>query len=89
MLTMTKEIVERLREGKFAGGKLVMQEAADHIEFLAAKMERLEKIIRSGVNMRAQQRAYFKNKTKDALVQAKNAENSFDSMTLEYVTGRK
>ena len=28
------DIVERLREGKFSGGKLVMQEAADEIERL-------------------------------------------------------
>jgi hypothetical protein len=78
---MTK-LINRLRSGPEDAFDAVdiMNDAADHIE-------RLEKIIRSAVNMRAQQRAYFKNKTKNALVEAKKAESSFDKIAMEYVTG--
>ena len=92
MLTMTKEIVERLKERSIhenVTGPELSLSAADHIEFLSNKIDRLEKVIRSAVNMRAQQRAYFKNKTKNALVEAKKAESSFDKMAIEYVTGGK
>ena len=76
-------LINRLRSGPEDAFDAVdtMNDAADHIE-------RLEKIIRSAVNMRAQQRAYLKNKTKNALVEAKKAESSFDKMAIEYVTGR-
>jgi hypothetical protein len=35
------DIVERLREGKFVGGKSLMIEAADEIERLRHEMERI------------------------------------------------
>ena len=39
------DIVERLREGKFVGGKLLMIEAADEIERLQLREETLSGII--------------------------------------------
>ena len=59
------DIVERLREGKFVGGKWVMQEAADEIERLRiqkinmaietrkdiAKIQRLQEALRKILNM--------------------------------------
>jgi archaellum component FlaC len=39
------DIVERLRKGKFVGGKWVMQEAADEIERLREEHETVSRIV--------------------------------------------
>lgn len=47
---------------------------------LRAENERLREALRLGADMRSAQSAYFKTKTKDALIASKVAESDFDKI---------
>jgi len=49
---------------------------------VATKIERLEAVLQAGVAMRASQNAYFKARTKEALLEAKLDEAAFDRAVL-------
>ena len=67
------DLVERLRQKTdceiLAHG--LMWEAADEIE-------RLREVVRQGVIMRAAQRAYFADRSRENLIASKEAEKAFD-----------
>jgi hypothetical protein len=73
---MTDDLVTRLEdyEGSYAkadGDSSITLEAAARIEELQAALE-------VAVEMRALQKAYFKSRKKDALIDSKLAETAFD-----------
>jgi ribulose-5-phosphate 4-epimerase/fuculose-1-phosphate aldolase len=73
------DLVKRLREDWtpiFGGCVGTMFEAADRIEAL-------EKALQMAVEMRALQKTYFKERTKEALIASKQAESAFDRAALE------
>ena len=55
----------------------------DQIESKAAdRIEELEAALKLAIEMRAQQNLYFKDRTKDALIDSKMAEAAFDRAAL-------
>ena len=66
---MTDDLVHRLRLPNCDGCDV--EEAADRIE-------QLEAALRLGVDMREKQKAYFKRRFQDVLLDCKKAERDFD-----------
>lgn len=77
------DIVKRLRDEDPEGGlrHSIATEAADEIE-------RLRKVLRSGVEMRRRQKVYFKERTSARLVESKQSEASFDRMVADALEGK-
>lgn len=67
------DIVERLRIGIHTSEdeSVLRSEAADEIE-------RLREVLRQGVTMRAAQRAYFADRSRENLIASKEREKAFD-----------
>jgi hypothetical protein len=77
---MTDNLVKRLREGACLHNQLeayvLTTKAADRIEELETGLE-------LAVQMRVMQKAYFKERTPDLLINAKMCEAAFDRVMLE------
>jgi len=55
----------------------------DHLEFIIKDIERLRAVVQAGVDMRHRQKAYFKTRSKEALIASKQAEAAFDKAAEE------
>jgi hypothetical protein len=55
------------------------KDADDEIKKLRADNERLREALRQGVAMRAAQRAYFADRSRENLIASKEAERAFDA----------
>jgi len=76
-------LIDRLKRCAFQGinpGIATMTEAAD-------KLSEAQDLIRLAIYMRQRQRKYFKDRTADSLVGAKQAETKFDKLIQE-INGR-
>jgi len=76
---MADDLVKRLLSAsiyKPHEAERLCEEAADRIYAL-------EKALQMAVEMRALQKTYFKERTKEALIASKQAESSFDRAALE------
>jgi len=82
---MTDDLVKRLREkydSDYDEYDELCQEAADRIEQLQAAL-------RLGVDMREKQKAYFKRRFQDVLLDCKKAERDFDVSALAALGEKK
>ena len=77
---MTDDLVKRLREGACLHNQL---EAYDLTTEAASRIEELEAALQLATEMRVMQKAYFKDRTKDALINSKMSEAAFDREMLE------
>jgi len=71
------DIVERLRspEVLFTDGQMISPVAW----VAATEIERLREVVRQGVAMRAAQKAYFADRSRENLIASKEAEKAFDA----------
>jgi hypothetical protein len=82
---MTDDLVKRLREkydSDYDEYDELCQEAADRIE-------QLEAALRLGVDMREKQKAYFKRRFQDVLLDCKKSERDFDVSALAALGEKK
>ena len=84
---MTDNLVKRLHESAQAwdnegecGLATLEREAAYCIEDQQKRIEELEAALRLGVDMRDKQKAYFKRRFQDVLLDCKKAEAAFDKV---------
>jgi len=63
--------------------------AADIIEDQQKRIEELEEALRLGVDMREKQKAYFKRRFQDVLLDCKKAERDFDVSALAALGEKK
>lgn len=77
---MTDDLVKRLREGACLHNQL---EAYVLTTKAANRIEELEAALQLATEMRVMQKAYFKDRTKDALINSKMSEAAFDRAMLE------
>jgi hypothetical protein len=77
---VTDDLVKRLREGACLHNQL---EAYDLTTEAASRIEELEAALQLATEMRVMQKAYFKDRTKDALINSKMSEAAFDREMLE------
>ena len=70
------DIVKRLRNSEYAYEPPL--KALDLIDEAADEIERLREALRQGVTMRAAQKAYFADRSRENLIASKEAEKAFD-----------
>jgi hypothetical protein len=79
---MTDDLVKRLRDGWTEDG--VSNEFDEDVLLISAdRIEELEAALQLATEMRVMQKAYFKDRTKDALINSKMSEAAFDRAMLE------
>jgi molybdenum cofactor biosynthesis enzyme MoaA len=90
----TDDLVKRLRE--YCDGNFIpclvndlMDAAANRIEAQDKRNKELEAALRLGVDMREKQKAYFKRRFQDVLLDCKKAERDFDVSALAALGEKK
>jgi hypothetical protein len=89
---MADDLVKRLREEDvydYDAANELCNEAADYIEEQQKRIEKLEAALRLGVDMREKQKAYFKRRYQDVLLDCKKAERDFDVSALAALEEKK
>jgi hypothetical protein len=82
---VTDDLVKRLR-----GDDICDYDAVDELCNEAAdRIEQLEAVLRLGIDMREKQKAYFKRRFQDVLLDCKKAERDFDVSALAALGEKK
>jgi len=84
---MTDDLVKRLREVGNKNG--LMYADYDTTIEAADRIEQLEAALRLGVDMRDKQKAYFKRRFQDVLLDCKKAESAFDKAAIAALGEKK
>jgi len=79
------DLVKRLRGCKLR----VMSDAYYLLHDAADRIEQLQAVLRLGVDMREKQKAYFKRRLQDVLLDCKKAERDFDVSALAALGDKK
>ena len=84
---MTDDLVKRLRE--YADYRATADDLSRCLFSAADRIEELEEALRLGVDMREKQKAYFKRRFQDVLLDCKKAERDFDVSALAALGEKK